>query len=180
MIFVTSFWTPFCFLQDPRTCQQTFMIIDAASGELISPCPIMSSCLIHLLMKSSIVTSFIFDDDFLIVWSINWHDKNRHFISASSSRRSLLSLRNRLKMAKRRQTGNLFTKNRLRDRFLAQNLDRLLDRVFWEANYGQKTWTGFQDGRQDQRQVSRPNRLPRQEPVRLENLSQVMCPVYKP
>ena len=40
-------------------------------------------------------------------------------------------------------------KNRRRDRFSAQNLDKLLNRVFSGANFRQESRTGLLDGKQD-------------------------------
>ena len=48
--------------------------------------------------------------------------------------------------------GNLSLKNRLRTRFSAQNLDRLLNRGYAESNFRQESRTDSKDGRQDLRQ----------------------------
>ena len=51
--------------------------------------------------------------------------------------------------------GNLSTKNRVKDRFLAQNVDRLLDRVFraeFQTGKQNKFLNRRQDSRQDMRQ----------------------------
>ena len=56
--------------------------------------------------------------------------------------------------------------------FSAKNLDRLLERL----NFRNESRTGFKDERQDQRQ----DRVLKQNPCLLVNLSQSLCPVLEP
>ena len=60
-------------------------------------------------------------------------------------------------------------RDRLRDRFSAQNLNRLLDRVFKCTNFRQNCRTGFLNRRQDLRQVFKQDRVLPRQPVLLKN-----------
>ena len=64
--------------------------------------------------------------------------------------------------------------------FSAKNLDRSLDRFFSWPNLRQKAITGLKDRKQDLSQFIRQDRIPRQDPVLLENLSKVLSPVCNP
>jgi hypothetical protein len=73
---------------------------------------------------------------------------------------SINSKASRLKIVKKKlfidvcpALGNLSTKNRIRNRFLAQNPNRLMNRGYSGQFLKQKKRTGIKNGRQDLRQV---------------------------
>ena len=75
--------------------------------------------------------------------------------------------------------GNLSTKNRLRDRFLSSNSNRLLDRFFQGRISDRKAEQGFTKGDRTCDSFLRHDRVPRQNPVLLEILSKFPSPVIK-